>query len=77
MDKILTEDELYQLKERVQSFLNEIKFELYIVGFSKLCSQSSIICFQKCSYMPIIMLEFYKRISGNKQNTYIKYSKLK
>ena len=37
--KILTEEELHQLKERVQSFLNEIKFELYIVGFSKLCSQ--------------------------------------
>ena len=35
--QILTEDELYQLKERVQSFLNEIKLELYIVGFSKLC----------------------------------------
>ena len=26
--KILTEEELHQLKERVQSFLNEIKFEL-------------------------------------------------
>ena len=37
--KILTEEELHHLKERVQSFLNEIKFELYIVAFSKLCSQ--------------------------------------
>ena len=37
--KILTEEELHQLKERVQSFLNEIKFKLYIVALSKLCSQ--------------------------------------
>ena len=45
--KILTEEELHHLKERVQSFLNEITFELYIVAFSKLhCARkSSIICF--------------------------------
>lgn len=61
-------------KERVQSSLNEIKFELYIVAFSKLCSQEqhNMLVFVTIIIWQKFMLEFYKKISGNKQNTYYK-----
>ena len=38
--------------------------------------KSSIICFQ-CSYMLIIILEYYKRISGNKQKQVLKIFEIK